>query len=148
MAEDRVVELYRSHTEMAAALDRVMLGVSIAVCGYLGQTVEFGPIGLNIETGYLLVMLLFVLSAAFGIRRLERSRDTAKLNIYPIEIERLMKKVGRETPTWQKMNDDLSEAYKSLKKTMDDADNASKYRNMCLIVGLLSYVSLKVAASY
>lgn len=148
MAEDRSFELFRNYSSMEVGLDRLLLGISLAICGYLGQTVEFGRIGLDVPTGNLLVILLFVLSAAFGVRRLERTRDTAKFNHGLLEIERLLKKAGQHSPRLAEMKQGQEAVEGNLQQTMDEAAFAYNARNWCMFIGLLSYVALKVAAAY
>ena len=70
MSDDRAMVLFRNFHEMQVGLDKFLLGMSVTVCGYLGQTVKFGRIGLNIETGYLIVTLLFAMSAILGAIRI------------------------------------------------------------------------------
>ncbi|WP_431483732.1 hypothetical protein [Pseudomonas solani] len=148
MAEDRSFELFRNYSAMEVGLDRLLLGISLAVCGYLGQTVEFGRIGMNVQTGNLLVMLTFVLSAAFGVRRLERTRDTAKANHSWIEMDRLAKQMRPNSPHLEEMKKDLRNVEARMNKLMDEAAFAYKARNACMFTGLLSYVALKVIAAY
>ena len=148
MAEDRSFELFRSYSAMEVGLDRLLLGICLAICGYLGQTVEFGRIGMNVPTGNLLVMLLFVLSAAFGVRRLERTRDTAKLNHSMLEIEGLLRKAGQQSPHWEEMKQGKGNVERQADKVMAEAAFAYNARNWCMFIGLLSYVALKVVAAY
>ncbi|MFG9064102.1 hypothetical protein ACEPXS_14830 [Pseudomonas aeruginosa] len=147
MAEDRSFELFRSYSSMEVGLDRLLLGISLAICGYLGQTVEFGQIGPNVATGNLLVMLLFVLSAAFGVRRLERTRDTAKWNHGLLEVDRLLKK-GSSSPLFSEMDEERKKIEATLDTKMREAAFAYNARNLCMFTGLLSYVALKVLAAY
>ncbi len=148
MTEDRSFELFRSYSSMDVGLDRLLLGVSLAICGYLGQTVEFGRIGANVPTGNLLVMLLFVLSAVFGVRRLERTRDTAKWNHCLLEVDRLLKAAGQHSPRFDEMKKGRDTVDARLNKQMSEAAFAYTARNWCMFVGLISYVALKVAAAY
>jgi hypothetical protein len=149
MAEDRSFELFRSYSAMEVGLDRLLLGISLAICGYLGQTVEFGRIGFDVPTGNLLVMLLFVLSAAFGVRRLERTRDTAKFNHGQIEIERFLAKAQQASSSQaSEIERGLDIVSGRLKKAMDEAHSAYNARNWCMFMGLLFYVALKVVAAY
>lgn len=148
MADDRGLELYRNYSSMEVGLDRLLLGISLAICGYLGQTVEFGRIGWNVPTGNLLVMLLFVLSSAFGVRRLERTRDTAKLNLMTMEIERLIRKVGQQSTHREEMENGKETVESQLTGIMRQASFAYNARNGCMFLGLLSYVALKVVAAY
>lgn len=148
MSDDRSLMLFKNYHDMQVGLDKLMLGMSVAVCAYLGQTVTFGRIGLNIETGYLAVTLLFALSAVLGVLRLERTRDTAKDNMSLLEIERLIKTATAQGVDITSMQALSKSAVASVQSHMDRAYRHYMLRNICMLLGLLSYIALKVGAAY
>lgn len=148
MADDKSFELFSNYSSMEVGLDKLLLGVSLAICGYLGQTVKFGQIGLNIPTGYLLVMLLFVLSAALGVRRLERTRDTAKLNHLTLEIQKTLNNSVLSQDQLEQTRTAKKDLDARLDRVMMEAASAYRLRSWCLFVGLLGYVAFKVLETY
>lgn len=146
MSDDRAMILFRNFHEMQVGLDKFLLGMSVAVCGYLGQTVKFGRIGVNIETGYLLVTLLFALSAILGVLRLERTRDAARENMQELELNSMLNRTSG-------ISEDKAKAYrkkidKALTFQLDRAYRHYWQRNWCMLLGLFGYIALQVGAAY
>lgn len=146
MSDDRAMILFRNFHEMQVGLDKFLLAMSVAVCGYLGQTVKFGRIGVNIETGYLLVTLLFALSAILGVLRLERTRDAAGANMKELELNSMLNR----TPgiSEEKAKASRKKIDKSLTSQLDRAYRHYWQRNLCMLLGLFGYIALKVGAAY
>ncbi|MGN7442150.1 hypothetical protein [Pseudomonas lactis] len=129
---DRGEELALKALEKSDMIDQFLLGVTVAICAYLAQTNAYAPLGLNRETFLLLSLLIFALSAAFGLMRLQSTvailHTNSKLSHAPLV---------KHTSIYEKANAQLGKAI-----------TYNHFRNGLLIAGLCCYVVTKVAASY
>lgn len=74
---DNVFEKWRQATEK---FDYFILGVNGALCAYISQTYKPERLGTNPGTVELLALLLLVLAAVAGFRRIERTTQVTLLN--------------------------------------------------------------------
>ena len=74
---DGVYEKWRESTEK---FDYFILGVLGALCAYISQTYKAERLGLNPGTLDLLALLVLVLAAVFGFRRIEAVNQGSLIN--------------------------------------------------------------------
>lgn len=120
------------HNEAASKLDYFILGVTLAICAYLAQTNPYAQLGANKETFLLGSLLVFAASAICGFKRIESSIAALRMNAAALEaptaeirahcLQRLRER--RESHLWYMV------------------------RNYLLGIGLLSYLTTKVWATY
>jgi hypothetical protein len=126
----RVTTLYN---EAAHKLDYFILGATLAICAYLAQTNPYGQIGINKETFLLASLLVFAVSAAYGLRRIESAISLIRINVFILN------------------QTDAAKLEKLGTKFLTEADKGllhGRLRNYLLAAGLLCYVTTKVWASY
>ena len=121
------------HVDGANKLDHFILGASIAVCAYLGQTNPYARIGLNKETFLLMGLLLFGASAVYGFKRLE---GRTALNLTSSRALAAQSAALRE------------QFFEIGQTQIEKMQKCYKYRNRLLIAGALVYLTTKVAATY
>lgn len=69
--EERSLIAHASFRESSEKFDHLIFAAIIAVCAYLVQTIPFGKIGLNVETMFLYVLLVFGAAGVFAFKRSE-----------------------------------------------------------------------------
>ncbi|WP_413705313.1 hypothetical protein [Pseudomonas sp. Pseusp16] len=129
---DRGEELALKALEKSDTIDHFLLGITVAICAYLAQTNAYAPLGLNRETFLLLSLLIFALSAVFGLMRLQSTVDVLRTNSKLDHVTEEKQKSIRD-----KANDQLGKAI-----------TYNHIRNGLLLAGLCCYVLTKVVASY
>lgn len=131
--QEQIERVTTQYNEAAHKLDYFILGATLAICAYLAQTNPYGQLDINKETFLLGSLLVFAVSAACGLRRIESAITLIRINVFilnqadPKARERLHAKFSIE-------------AEKGLVY--------GKFRNSLLAIGLLCYVSTKVWDAY
>lgn len=129
---DRGEELALKALEKSDTIDHFLLGVTAAICAYLAQTNAYAPIGLNRETFLLLSLLVFALSAGFGLMRLQSTVSILHTN------SKLSHASEEKQPSiYEKANTQLKKAIRY-----------NHVRNALLIAGLICYILTKLISSY
>jgi hypothetical protein len=73
MPTDRSDKLYTNWRESTEKFDYFILGVISALCAFIGQGYKASKLGLNANTLELIALLLLVLAAVAGFRRIEKT---------------------------------------------------------------------------
>ncbi|MFI8647912.1 hypothetical protein ACIGJK_24360 [Pseudomonas iridis] len=129
----KIERLTTQHLEASSKLDHFILGVTLAICAYLGQTNPYAQLGLNKETFLLLSLLVFAASAVCGFKRLEGVVRTLRANTVALKEEVPLRR-------------DLT-----LLAAQEIANRADRYyhaRNYLLLAGLFCYLTTKVWDTY
>lgn len=162
---DGVYEKWRESTEK---FDYFVLGVLGALCAYVSQTYKAERLGLNPGTLDLLALLVLVLAAVFGFRRIEEVNLATRINqriLHANERRGVLVSVmqngpGINTQTGQTYTPEyaasqvpqLTKQIKQLEPELEVAqENAQGYyrlRNAFTLVGFLMLVSAKLYAAY
>ena len=162
---DGVYEKWRESTEK---FDYFVLGVLGALCAYVSQTYKAERLGFNPGTLDLLAVLVLVLAAVFGFRRIEAVNLATRINhriLYANERRGVLVSViqtgpGINTQTGQTYTPEyaasqvpqLTKQIEQLKPELEGAKkNAQRYyrlRNAFTLVGFLMLVSAKLYAAY
>jgi hypothetical protein len=75
MSTERSDALFKSWRESTEKFDYFMLGVLGALCAYVAQGYKPARIGINSGTAELIALLLLVLAAVLGFRRIEATNQ-------------------------------------------------------------------------
>ncbi len=78
MSERSVIAF--EHAREAQRFEYFVLGVSVALCAYIGQTLKPQTLGLNPETLEIASLVLLVASVVIGFARLDQTVRTMKMN--------------------------------------------------------------------
>ncbi|MEQ7917653.1 hypothetical protein ABQX22_00540 [Xanthomonas sp. WHRI 1810A] len=131
--QQRADVLAIAHISESSKFDYFILTISLAVCGYLAQTNQYGRFDVNRETFQLGVLAIFVLSAMFGAwAQSYKLKNTSG-------IVRAIQHSHTET---------------ALDKHDKAIDQFVKYRRLrglsiwLLIIGIPAYAAVRVLASY
>lgn len=79
--------LYPVYYDNLQKFDHFITGGTIAICGYLAQSIPFAKVGFNIPTIFMGSLLLFCLSAFFSYKRLEKTGILYRYNIDLLEAQ-------------------------------------------------------------
>jgi hypothetical protein len=80
MSTERSDALHKSWRESAEKFDYFMLGILGALCAYLSQGYKPDRIGLNPGTVELFALLVLVIAAVLGFRRIEATNQATIIN--------------------------------------------------------------------
>lgn len=80
MPTDRSDKLYASWKESTEKFDYFILGIICAMCAFISQTYKPAQLGINAGTLDLLALLVLVLAAVAGFRRIERTLLATMIN--------------------------------------------------------------------
>jgi hypothetical protein len=80
MSTSRSDSLYEQWRESTEKLDYFVVGVVGALCAYISQNYKPEQVGINPGTIELLALLILVLGAVFGFRRIEAANHCTSLN--------------------------------------------------------------------
>src|SRR6187455_2199979 len=84
MTEHRSLEAYSLHAEASQKFDYFVAGVAIALVGYLGSRFEPQPIGWNARTIEMAAIVLLLVSAFCGLKRIETT-----VRLFAVQFSRL-----------------------------------------------------------
>ena len=162
---DGVYEKWRESTEK---FDYFVLGVLGALCAFISQTYKPEKIGVNSGTLELLALLVLVLGAVFGFRRIEATIQTTLINhkmLHANERRGVMVSVLQSgpgtniqtgetyTPEFAKKEiESLTQQINQLKPQVESAKErahkAYKLRNQLTFWGFLMLLAAKVFSAY
>ncbi|WP_428825194.1 hypothetical protein ACLIKD_11675 [Azonexus sp. IMCC34842] len=162
---DGVYEKWRESTEK---FDYFILGVLGALCAYISQTYKAERLGLNPGTLDLLALLVLVLAAVFGFRRIEAVNQGTLINhrvLHAYERRGVLASVtqngsGINTQTGETYTPEyaasqiplLSKQIEQLKPQLQAAQKRTlihyQLRNGCTLVGFLMLLSAKLYSAY
>lgn len=130
--QERADAVGAQQTEASNKLDYFILGVSIAVCAYLGQTNPYAPVGFNEATFRLTSLLIFAGSAVCGFRRIEERTQLMLANANALGS------TGRNREDWYRKGE-----LRRLRMIL-----YYRSRNRLSFLGLACYLVTKVWATY
>ncbi|XEG73693.1 hypothetical protein QA447_05535 [Pseudomonas sp. abacavir_1] len=137
MAEDpRVTALDEHYFKGLLTFDQFVLGGSLAACAYLAQTAGYGRVGWNAKTLGLFPLLAMAVATWLGFKRVEITIHLLKSNARYLEL--CTQNPGR----------DFTDQYKVLKRIADRTGSIYDWRNRALLLGLASYVLIRIACQY
>ncbi len=162
---DRVYEKWHQATER---FDYFILGVNGALCAYISQTYKPEKLGINPGTVELLALLLLILAAIAGFRRIERTIQATLLNHQLLRKQEqkgsLVAKSGVCTLVNESTGDILSppeiaknienlsniaqEIYDKIRKVKSSAYRWYHIRNWLLFLGFSALLGAKVYSAY
>ena len=162
---DSVYEKWRESTEK---FDYFVLGVLGALCAFISQTYKPDRIGINPGTLELLALLVLVLGAVFGFRRIEATNQTALIShkmLHANERRGVMVSVVQNGPGTNMQTgetytpefaqgeiENLTQQLNQLKPQVESAKkrahNAYRLRNMLTFWGFLMLLAAKVFSAY
>lgn len=160
--------VYEKWRESAEKFDYFILGVLGALCAFILQTYKPDRIGINPGTLELLALLVLVLGAVFGFRRIEATTHATLLNhkmLHANERRGVMVSVtqsgnGTNTQTGEtyapefakKEIENLTRLLDQLKPQVESAKAQAlktyKLRNMLTFWGFLMLLAAKVFSAY
>ena len=162
---DGVHEKWRESTEK---FDYFILGVVGALCAYISQTFKPERIGLNPGTLELLALLVLVLAAVFGFRRVEQVNLATLVNYKILQanerrgvlVSVIQKGTGVNTETGAIYTPEyaaqqipgITEQLKQLQPKLASAQQRAqlhyKLRNGLILVGFLMLLAAKLCSAY
>lgn len=168
MSTDRSDIVYEKWRESTERFDYFVLGVLGALCAYISQTYKAERIGVNPGTLELLALLVLVLAAIIGFRRIEAVNQSNLINhriLHSYErrgglVEVIQKGPGFNaqtgetyTPEYAKNKiAELSKKIALLQPELEDAQGrALKYyhlRNALTLTGFLMLLAAKLYSAY
>jgi hypothetical protein len=155
-----------SHTrEAAQRFEYFLLGISVALCAYIGQTVKPEKLGFSAYTLEIASLAVLIASVVAGFKRVEAMIATSSLNHDVVDLQfRRAKLVKRETMfderTGAPLNDfqmdyAISEMTKVLHKRQSALDKAVAqgrrwywWRKLLLAVGFGGLFAAKILGPY
>jgi len=168
MATERSDGLYEKWKESTEKFDYFMLAVLGALCAYVSQTYRPEKLGINPGTVELLALLILVLGAVFGFRRIETVNLCTLINqkimhIYEkrgMLVSVLQNGSGTNTATGvvytpemaseqiPKLTSKIKHLEPQLSKAQAKAQSYYHWRNGAIIVGFLILLSAKLLTAY
>jgi hypothetical protein len=130
--DNLIHQITNQYNEALSKLDYFILGATLAICAYLAQTNPYGKLGLNKETMLMGTLLIFAASAVAGFKRIENGVFTLGMNA------RIL--AHPDATFRQKKIDEMRSDRK--------AQRLYRLRNALLLLGLTSYLAVKVWAAY
>jgi len=134
--DQRSVLVHQSHSEEMGQFDRFVLGATLAGCAYLGQTIPYGHVGMNVSTLFLCSLFILGMSSFFGFKRIEvvlRARRANSNFLHLHETNRLF---------------EAGLAREELERVAACTETYYRLRNWTLMLGFVAYVMTKVLATY
>lgn len=162
---DGVYGTWRNSTEK---FDYFVLGVLGALCAFISQTYKAERIGINPGTLELLALLVLVLGAVFGFRRIEAINQATLINhqiLHSYEIrggfvELIQKGPGFNAQTGEtytpafakieiaKLNKKLEHLHPKIEEVQNRALRHYHRRNALTIIGFLMLLAAKLFSAY
>jgi hypothetical protein len=133
---ERSLIVHTAYREAQDKFNNFVLGVNFAICAYLAQTMKFGPVGANVETMFLVALLVFGASAICGFKHNETVIVGFSLNHQKLDA-------------FEKGNVNLvGEMDKLMQIARVKAHRFYRMRNMLLLCGFLCFLAAKLLAAY
>lgn len=169
MSTERSDELYASWRESNEKFDYFILGIICALCAFVGQDYNAAKFGFNPSTLELIALLLLVLAAVAGFKRIEKTLSTTIVNqrqLHAYEarggmVESLpagrtvINKATGQTYTPEQTArriDDLTKTISSLEKQLELAKRSAKVyyqlRNGLMLTGFLALIAARLWSAY
>ncbi|MCW2099716.1 UNVERIFIED_ORG: hypothetical protein EDF86_0490 [Pseudomonas psychrophila] len=137
MQEDpRVTALDDHYYKGNLTFDQFVLGVTLAACAYLAQTLTYGVIGWNEATLQTIPLLILGGGAWLGFKRVESTINLISINARHLELCH-----ANPSRTFPKLKEQLNRA--SLRTGF-----FYRWRNRVIFMGLALHVAVKVLISY
>lgn len=134
--DQRSVLVHQMHSEEMGQFDRFVLGATLAGCAYLGQTIPYGQVGMNVSTLFLFSLLILGMSAYFGFKRIEVVLMARRANSNFLHLHE----------TNRPMEAHLAGGV--LERAAARTETYYRLRNWTLLLGFVVYVATKVLATY
>jgi len=168
MSTDRSDGLYAKWKESTEKFDYFVLGVLGALCAYISQTYKPERVGLNPGTLELLALLVLVLGAILGFRRIEAMNQATLINhriLHSYEKRGVLVSVlqngpGTNTQTGEtytpeyakheitKLSQKLENLHPLLDASQAKALQHYHQRNILTLVGFLMLLAAKLFSAY
>ena len=168
MTKSRSDGLFEKWRESAEKFDYFVLGVLGALCAYISQNYEAERVGINSGTFELLALLVLVLAAVFGFRRIEALIQVTLVNhriLHSYErrgvlVTVIQKGPGTNTETGEtytpeyanneinKVNQQLTLLKPQLEKVQSRAVRFYHLRNALTLIGFLMLLAAKMYSAY
>lgn len=162
---DGIHEKWRESTEK---FDYFILGVLGALCAYISQSYKPEKLGFNPGTAELLALLILVLAAIIGFRRVEATNLATLINhqiLHAYERRGVLASVihngpGFNSQTGQtyteeyalqeipKMGKKIDQLNSQFRKVQQQAQSHYKVRNALMLLGFLALLAAKVFSAY
>lgn len=134
--DSRVAALDDHYYKGNLTFDQFVLGVTLAACAYLAQTLDYGMLGWNKSTLQLIPLIVLGAGAWLGFKRIELTLDLISKNARHIEV---MHANPRKDPASNN---------KRLKGASLRTGQYYRWRNRIVFIGLASHVAVKVLITY
>lgn len=153
MATDRSDALHRKWLEASTKFDYFVLGVSLALVGYLGESLTLDRLGFDANTVELGAVMFLLCSALCGFKRIETAVTIIGMNA---DMLRFSEDVEALKPLWLTRNPNRLrqiEAEKPKRRAAVDkrvkvAERWYMARNMFLFLGLAGMIAARVMTGY
>lgn len=137
MTEDpRVTALDDHYYKGNLSFDQFVLGATLAASAYLAQTQKYANLGWNEPTLLLLPLVVLVVSAWLGFKRIEITIHLLKMNARYLEL-------CSAYP-----NQDFSKQLKLAKKVGDKTGFFYRWRNRAIFAAFACHIGVRLAATY
>lgn len=169
MPTDRSDKLYASWRESTEKFDYFILGIICAMCAFISQTYKPATLGVNAGTLELIALLVLVLAAVAGFRRIELTLLATMINHRELHANEarggMVAKMGEQknlineatghiyTPdAAAKRVAELTQAIEQLKvekaPIKEAAFRSYKHRNGLMLIGFLMLLTARVWSAY
>lgn len=168
MSTARSDSLYGKWRESTEKFDYFVLGVLGALCAYISQTYKAERIGINPGTLELLALIVLVLGAVLGFRRIEAINQVTLINhkiLHSYERRGVLVSVIQKgaatnmqtgetyTPEYakreiKKLNQLLMQLNSQIEPVKNRAQQNYKWRNALILIGFLMLLAAKVFSAY
>ena len=168
MSTSRSDGLHEKWRESTEKFDYFILGTIGALCAYISQTYKPEKIGINPGTLELLALLVLVLAAIIGFRRIEATILATIINQKILQANErrgvlasvIAKGPGLNEETGQtytqnyaqqeipKINKEIEQLIPKLREAQQQAFNHYKNRNHLMLIGFLMLLAGKVYSAY
>ncbi|ARH12908.1 hypothetical protein [Pseudomonas aeruginosa] len=137
MIEDpRVTALDDHYYKGSLNFDQFVLGATLAASAYLAQTQRYAQLGWNEETLLLLPLLVLVLSAWLGFKRIAWTIHLLKMNARYLEL-------CAGNP-----GIDFSKVLEATKEIGDKTGFFYRWRNRTIFLAFACHIGVKLASTY
>jgi hypothetical protein len=110
MAEEAHHLLFRHTREAAQRFEYFLLGISVALCAYIGQTIKPEKLGFSGYTLQVASLIVLIASVVAGFKRVEAMIATSSLNHDVVDLQlRRAKLVKREVMFDERMGTPLND---------------------------------------
>lgn len=137
MQEDpRVTALDDHYYKGNLSFDQFVLGATLAASAYLAQTQKYANLGWNEPTLLLLPLVVLVISAWLGFKRIELTIHLLKMNARYLEL----------CSTYP--DRDFTKQLKVAKKVGDKTGFFYRWRNRAIFAAFACHIGVRLASTY